>query len=427
MKLTYLGHAAMMLESGGKRILMDPWLTDPAYHGTWWHFPPLALGPRDLPPLDYIYISHEHADHFDPPTLQQLSKDVEIVIAKFRNRRFRDRIAALGFSKITEIEWEQPFPWAPGSRLRLIAPDRAWDDSAILLSDGTTNVLNVNDCHLDHATLEGLGSEQSIDIAFLTFTGASQYPGCYELPEAEKRRRCLDAKQSHLEEFATWAKLLRAKCAVPAAGNFAFLTPEQLALNTPDYVNTPREALDLLAHVAPGVEGLQMNPGDVWTPESGLQRLHPPPDWDKRIATIEAMSREQAPAIAARFAAEKPAPTDLYDRFHAYFTELLEADPDAAKRINIIMWWAVEGPAGGNWVIDFTRDRDWVSRGQPQQWNLRMRIPDRLVALGVADEAVWEDLVLSFRVRLARNPDRYPKEFWTWFCKLQGRKYLRRK
>jgi len=426
MKLTYLGHAAMMLESGGKRILMDPWLTDPTYHGSWWHFPPLALGPRDLPRIDYIYISHEHADHFDPPTLQQLSKDVQIVIADFRNKRFRDRIAALGFETIHELRWEQPFPWAEGCSLRLIAPDRAWDDSAILLTDGKTSILNVNDCHLDHATLEGLGSEQSIDLAFLTFTGASQYPGCYELPEAEKLRRCRDSKQAHLEEFANWAKLLRAKRAVPAAGNFAFLAPEQLPLNTSDYVNTPREALDLLAKVAPEVEGLQMNPGDVWTPTEGLQRRNPAPDWSQRISMIEALSAQHSAAIADNFAREKPAPPDLYERFRDYFNEILAADPESARRIGIVMWWVVEGPAGGDFVIDFTRENDWVSRGAPADWNLRMVIPDRLVALGVSDEAVWEDLVLSFRVRLARNPDRYPKEFWTWFCKLQGRKYLGR-
>ena len=43
MQVTYLGHAAILLEAGGTRILMDPWLTDPTYHGTWWHFPPLEI------------------------------------------------------------------------------------------------------------------------------------------------------------------------------------------------------------------------------------------------------------------------------------------------------------------------------------------------------------------------------------------------
>lgn len=133
---------------------------------------------------------------------------------------------------------------------------------------------------------------------------------------------------------------------------------------------------------------------------------------------IEEMSAQHAPQIAEYFASEPAAPADLFDRFRAYFHALLAADPAIGKRVNIVTWWAVEGPAGGDWVVDFTRARDWVYRGVPSQWNLRLRIPDRLVHLGVTQRANWEDLVLSFRVRLARNPDRYNKEFWTWISKL---------
>jgi UDP-MurNAc hydroxylase len=418
MNVTYLGHAAILLEAGGRRILMDPWLTDPTYHGMWWHYPPLALGPRDLPPIDYLYVSHEHPDHFDPPTLVQLDKNVHVIIANFARKRFRDRLAALGFRTITEINFGETFRCGDGLRVRLIRPDRPWDDSAILLGDGHTTVLNVNDCHLDDATLRRLGEEQPIDLAFLTFTGASQYPGCFEFPLASKITRWRESKRAHLEEFVNWARLLGAKRAVPAAGNFALLAADQLHLNTPDYVNTPQEAVEALAAAAPEIEGLQMNPGDQWGPSGGLRRLNPPPDWARRMEEIEGLSALCSGQIAEYLASEKPAPGDLFERFRGYFEGLLAADPCIGERVGIVTWWAVEGPAGGDWVIDFTRERDWVYRGVPARWNLRLRIPDRLVHLGVGGQANWENLVLSFRVRLARNPDRYMKEFWTWICKL---------
>jgi len=419
MKVTYIGHACMLMESAGTRILMDPWLTDPTYHGTWWHYPPLALGARDLPKLDYLYISHEHMDHFDPPTLRQLDKEVHIIIANFKRKRFRDRIAALGFSRITEVDFGRDFHCnGSGFTVRLIPPDRAWDDSAILVKDGTTTVLNVNDCHLDDATLERLGREQQIDLAFLTFTGASQYPGCFEFPLASKIQRWRESKESHVEEFVNWARLLRTKRAVPAAGNFALLAPDQLFMNTPNYVNTPQEAVERLRVEAPEIEGLQMNPGDVWTSDGTLTRLRPAPDWSRRLEHIEELSRQHGAQIAEGFASEGEASADLYERFHAYFTGLLQADPSIAKRVNIVTWWVVDGPHGGDWVIDFTRARDWVYRGVPSHWNLRLKFPARLVQQGVGGEAIWDNLVLSFRVRLARNPDRYNKEFWTWLCKL---------
>lgn len=419
MKVTYIGHACMMMEGGGTRILMDPWMHDPAYHGTWWHYPPLVTRVGDLPKIDYLYVSHEHLDHFDPETLRRLDKDIEVVIASYKRKRMRQRLVDIGFRNIRELEFGQDFALnADGLTIRLIPPDRPWDDSAILVRDGKTTVLNVNDCHLDEATLRRLGAEFDIDLAFLTFTGASQYPGCFEFPEETKVQRWRESKRAHLEEFVQWAKLLRTKRAVPAAGNMAFLAPDQLFLNTSDYVNNPQEAVDLLRAKEPQIEALQMNPGDVWTSDGTLTRFKEPPDWSRRLEDIEAMSRRRRDEIAAEFAAEAPAPPDLYERFRTYFNGLLEEDPAVAKRVNIVTWWIVDGPHGGDWVIDFTRSSDWVYRGVPENWNLRLKFPDRLVYQGVTGAGIWDDLVLSFRLRLARNPDHYMKEFWTWLCKL---------
>lgn len=419
MKITYFGHACLLLETRGKRILMDPWLVDPTYHGTWWHYPPLRLGIKDVPKIDYLYISHEHPDHFDPPTLTQLDKDVEVVIADFKKKRFRDRIREIGFQRITELPFASDYRCgSDGVVLRLIQPDRPWDDSAILVKDGETTVLNVNDCHLDEATLERLGRENTIDIAFLTFTGASQYPGCFEFSEESKIERWRASKDSHLEEFVNWARLLKTRRAVPAAGNHALLAREQLELNTSNYVNTPQEAVDLLAQKAPEIEGLQMNPGDQWSPREGLIRLAPAPEWSRREEHIRELSETHQAEIAAGFAAEEEAPADLYEHFERYFNGLLGADPTVAPRINIVTHWVVDGPHGGDWTIDFTRTSDWVSRGAPRDWNLRLRWPSELVWQGVSGKGIWDDLVLSFRLRLARQPDTYKKEFWTWLCKL---------
>jgi UDP-MurNAc hydroxylase len=419
MQITYLGHAAILLEAGGTRVLMDPWLTDPTYHGTWWHYPPLEIGARDLPRIDYLYVSHEHPDHFDPPTLAQLDKDIHVVIAKYPRKRFRDRIAALGFRRITEIDYETDFAGnGDGLTFRLIGPDRPWDDSAILLRHGGTTVLNVNDCHLDHATLRRVGREQAIDLAFLTFTGASQYPGCFDFPLSSKIERALYSKHAHLEEFVNWARLVGAKRAVPAAGNHALLAEDQLFLNTPMYANTPADAIDALRAGAPEIEGLQMNPGDTWTPENGHVRYRPAPDWSRRLEAIEELSRAVRARGAEYFASEAAAPADLYERFRAYFNGHLERDPGIAPGINLCIWWTVTGDHGGEWVIDFRRASDWVRQGAPDDWNLHITIPDKLVYKGVTEQGVWDDIVLSFRVRLTRRPDRFMREWWVWFSKL---------
>lgn len=53
-RITWFGHSAFLLESsGGKRVLIDPWLDNPKA-------PSQA---KELPPIDLILVTHGHSDH----------------------------------------------------------------------------------------------------------------------------------------------------------------------------------------------------------------------------------------------------------------------------------------------------------------------------------------------------------------------------
>ena len=109
-----------------------------------------------------------------------------------------------------------------------------------------------------------------------------------------------------------------------------------------------------------------MNPGNRWSPREGLQRLKPAPRWNDRIAEIESMSRTRAKEVAAYFAAEEPAPLDLYDRFREYFEDVLSTDPSICDQVGIVTWWSVEGPAGGDERGEAVR-----YRGNRTRWTRR--------------------------------------------------------
>ena len=63
MQLTHLGHACLLIEVDGARILVDP--------GVFSH------GFEELSDLDAIVITHQHTDHVDVERLPVLSPGVK--------------------------------------------------------------------------------------------------------------------------------------------------------------------------------------------------------------------------------------------------------------------------------------------------------------------------------------------------------------
>lgn len=76
LRTAWLGHASVMIEIDGVRVLTDPMLSERASPFSFagpkrFHAPPLAL--RDLTGIDAVVISHNHYDHLDEATIRHLA------------------------------------------------------------------------------------------------------------------------------------------------------------------------------------------------------------------------------------------------------------------------------------------------------------------------------------------------------------------
>ncbi len=105
--LSWLGHATVLLNFLGRRIVTDPALETRVGIGRG----PLKLGPRrlappalrarELPPLDLVLLSHAHMDHTDLGTLGALPRRTPVVVQPGNRdlvRRFR---------QVEELAWGQ--------------------------------------------------------------------------------------------------------------------------------------------------------------------------------------------------------------------------------------------------------------------------------------------------------------------------------
>ncbi len=127
LRVTYVGHATMLLQVNGLNILTDPIWSDRAS-------PISFAGPKrvaapglrfeDLPPIDLVLVSHNHYDHMDLPTLDSLQRAfAPLVLTPLGN----DTIirSAIPGMRVESLDWGQGHAVDPQTRVTL-TPMQHW-------------------------------------------------------------------------------------------------------------------------------------------------------------------------------------------------------------------------------------------------------------------------------------------------------------
>ena len=103
--LAWLGHATVLLQFGGTRLVTDPVLESRIGIGRGWlklgprRYSAPALAPGQLAPLDGILLTHAHMDHTDRGTLARLPRHAQVVVQS-GNRDLERR-----FRRVSELRW----------------------------------------------------------------------------------------------------------------------------------------------------------------------------------------------------------------------------------------------------------------------------------------------------------------------------------
>jgi len=105
--IAYVGHASVLIDFAGTRILTDPaFFPRIGVHIAGVTIGPTrvvraALTPDELPPLDAVLVTHAHMDSLDRPSLRRVAATPLLVTP----RSTRDLVDDLGFSRVVELGW----------------------------------------------------------------------------------------------------------------------------------------------------------------------------------------------------------------------------------------------------------------------------------------------------------------------------------
>jgi len=265
MRITFVGHASILIEAAGVRILSDPWWKGPCFGAQWWTYPLPRVDAVEGQRIDYIYISHGHHDHLHPPTLKRLL-GAKVLIAE--GSELSGAVRNLGFDVI-EVGSVQETELGNGVRCRIMETHA--DDTLMAVSDGKETCVNLNDAL--HAAPEAIQRKfcrlirqlyGRPDYVFCGYGTASHFPNSYVIP-GKDRAKTAARRQSYFS--SVWAKIIRElepRFGFPFAADVVFLENDLFWCNEPVHnTERPTEIFERQFGHGTGTRVVEIAPGFV--------------------------------------------------------------------------------------------------------------------------------------------------------------------
>jgi hypothetical protein len=178
MEIQFLAHASVVLRWDGAALLADPWFQGKAFNESWALHPGPDIDWDELADIRYLWISHEHPDHFSLPTLrafpEELRRRVTVLYQARNTDKIFDAFRALGFSKFLSLP-NRSFVALDGAEL--YGYQAHLGDSCLGVRQGGDSVFNVNDAELDSADARRIVAEFGRPDAVLNQFSLAGYAG----------------------------------------------------------------------------------------------------------------------------------------------------------------------------------------------------------------------------------------------------------
>ena len=143
--LRTLGHACLALSQVPENPLLvtDPWLVGSVYWRSWWlENYPSAEEIDWLANTAFVYVTHEHPDHFHMPTIRRLGSGPTYLFPSLAEQGYLVHMARSGYRAETVV----PLRWRAIAEGVSILSIPVWNDDSLLLIDTPgALILDIND------------------------------------------------------------------------------------------------------------------------------------------------------------------------------------------------------------------------------------------------------------------------------------------
>ena len=260
LELRIISHACAITKCNEKKLIFDPWLSGKVFNNGWELKNEIDIKTISEQKINYVYISHEHPDHFHVPTLKALndSWNPTFLIQKTNDRRVSTFIRKVLGKEVIELADGKELRLSKQMSIRIYSHGHM--DSFALVKLGRCNILNINDCVLkSKESLNHLRSRlpagMQIDILMSQYSFAS-YQG-----NRNEGKQIYKASAQHLEWIKQRENFFKPLMFIPFASGINWCSTENSYLN--EYSVKYKDALKAITQSLTPNDQSQINVKDV--------------------------------------------------------------------------------------------------------------------------------------------------------------------
>ncbi|MBI5555596.1 MAG: MBL fold metallo-hydrolase [Elusimicrobia bacterium] len=199
-KVTFIGHATVLIENDDVRLLTDPFFGDKILGKIVRKIPP-ACSAENLPPITLVLISHTHPDHFDLGSIGKLKGDPVIIMPWGRKNDLKKYAA-----KAIELKPGESYEKS-GIKLTAIPARHMYGNClGYIIEIAGQKIYFTGDTKL-FSGIEKL-STQNIDLMLLPFDGTPVFGSIWTINESVEAIKKIQPKifvPIHYGTFQNWS------------------------------------------------------------------------------------------------------------------------------------------------------------------------------------------------------------------------------
>jgi len=234
-----INHASAKVRVDNVSIVSDPWYEGSVFHKGWKLLHELTVEETKihLQNTDYIYVSHEHPDHFSPSFFfnkeyksQILENKIKILFQETKDKRVLNFLKKNDYDVI-EVPNNKFIKLKNNVRVKIIK--FGYVDSALIIEGSQERILNLNDCPLNN--IEEIKKFRKDHGKFDLLLTQFSYAAWKGNEDNKDFRR--SAAQEKLNTIENQFKILECKKVVPFASFIYFSNKLNSFMN--DEINKP--------------------------------------------------------------------------------------------------------------------------------------------------------------------------------------------